>query len=246
MRLNILANFGTRWSSNFERDTRWLKLLPCSEHGAKGETRTGNPWDAEDRVFWYHFEWWWIAQLENWQEGKLTSWQTPLTTIKLDRLAGPHFFKDTVQQNKAPPTSPQQNTGVKAVIDAADYETAATFVFMLKSFGYETIWQQPRKPIVEPGLVQLAIWNGGQLEGDELERLTAFYKQWHRARVVALLDFPRVETTQAISAIGQIAILGKPYSMDEFTAVLPHPTNRHKSRSEESHAANPTRESASK
>jgi AmiR/NasT family two-component response regulator len=76
------------------------------------------------------------------------------------------------------------------------------------------------------GAATAGIWDGGQLDRDELTSLRAFCRRFRGAPtpVVALVDFPRPEHLAELREVGAAALVGKPCSLtsliDEVERVL--------------------------
>lgn len=186
------------------REAPLLKVVALLGTWCEGETRTGHPWPADDRVFWYHWPMWWQRQLHALDQGKRPSWDMPRTATEQDRSL-------TENSNFC-----AKRAGLIAVA-VGDHATFATLADALSAFGYSAAWFcQDRRP-VSLSNVSGGIWDGGQLEKSEFAPLASFCARLAPAPVVVLLDFPRIEAVTRAKSLGVAAVLGKPYSIDDLT-----------------------------
>lgn len=179
----------------------------------EGETRTGRPAAGVGRLYWYEFPSWWRRQLALREAGRCPEWARGVDCrLMIDdcRLGEP---------------------GNLIVVETNRDDTAAALADVLKSAGGESVWWKPGREQVEIRGVTAGIWEGGQLNDVELERLTAFCARLaeFEAPVVALLDFPRRDRCDAARQAGTAAVLGKPWLNADLVATLRHVVGRAKS-----------------
>jgi hypothetical protein len=165
----------------------------------EGELRTGNLPAGVLRLYWYELVSWWQAAQRRWSVGICPAWSAPLDHPQ----AGRYAIDATIDELVIP--SP-------VAIDAEDY---ATFKCLSDALGVSTIWALRD----DPRQAAAGIWDGGQFSDGELQRLSRFCQQVE-GPVVALLDFPRVEHVAAVRAAGAVAVLAKPYVVEEVLAAL--------------------------
>jgi hypothetical protein len=165
----------------------------------EGELRTGNPPAGVLRLYWYELASWWQAAQRRWSAGLCPSWSAPLDHPQ----AGRYTVDATIDELAMPST---------VAIDAEDY---STFNCLSDALGVSTVWVRRD----DPWQAAAGIWDGGQLNDLELQRLRQFCQQVE-GPVVALLDFPRVEHIVAARAAGAVAVFAKPYVVEEVLAAL--------------------------
>ncbi|HYO24416.1 MAG TPA: hypothetical protein VEQ85_05650 [Lacipirellulaceae bacterium] len=157
-----------------------------------------------------------------WCEGELRT-GTPL--VGAARLYWYEFLpwwrRELLRREARPATpAPHPLAGVVLAVDAVDVAVYETALAALSPYGCELLWApRGRGPV---GTATLGLWDGGQGDPAELASLGEFCQRLAPAggRVVALLDFPRVEHVAAIRAAGAAALLGKPYDLTNLLDVL--------------------------
>ncbi|MBN1854962.1 MAG: hypothetical protein JW829_19665 [Pirellulales bacterium] len=205
-----------------------IKIIALLGSWCEGETRTGHPWPADARVWWYHWPMWWERQIAALAAGYPPIWDMPRTATDQDRiLAGRDILRGpggpTIgpgMRSQGELTSPT-NTGIGIAIATADHATYVAMTHALTSVGYPSTWWYRPHRFLEPSFAIMAgIWDGGQLDSREQLELNAFQIQIHSVPVVVLLDFPRIETVPKAHAAGAVAVLGKPYSIDDLASAI--------------------------
>lgn len=176
----------------------------------EGETRNGRPWPANARVFWYHWPRWWRRAHARLTPGRPARWEMPPTATGQDRVLA-----------AIPVTADHRRPGGLIAIAAGDWATYAAMAAAMESAGYATVWSRVHRPSVWHGTTG-GIWDGGQLDNREQARLSAFCRRLEPAPVVALFDFPRVETVATAEALRVAAVFGKPYAVDELADAFGH------------------------
>ena len=191
----------------------------------EGELRTGRPLTGVVRIYWYEFAAWWRAALERLAGGETPPWAEPLTDLR----AG-HSIRLRPTSTE-PRTNPDGELRVLA-IDTTDYSTFDALSAGLTPLGWQCVWRPRHRPALngQPAAAHqsptAALWDGSQLDAEELTNLTVFCRRHNElhAPVVALLDFPRTEHTVQIQSAGAAALLAKPYQLallhNELTRVL--------------------------
>jgi hypothetical protein len=195
------------------------RVIVVAGSWCEGELRTGRPLSGAVRIYWYEFAAWWRAALERLANGETPPWAEPLTDLR----AG-HSIR-------LRPTSTNGQSRVLA-IDTTDFAAFDALSAGLTSLGWHCLWQPRHRAAlnVETGgahpLPTAALWDGGQLDDEELGNLTAFCRRLRaqNAPVIALLDFPRAEHAAQTRSAGVAAFLAKPYQLallhNELTRVL--------------------------
>ena len=106
---------------------------------------------------------------------------------------------------------------------AIDCKSIASFEAIsnaLSPYGADCHWTPRGKLGQLPSQVTAGIWDGGQLEPLEVDRMRTF-SQAIRERggiVLALLDFPRREHVEITRGAGCHAVFGKPYIVNELVS----------------------------
>jgi len=179
----------------------------------EGELRTGSRLEGTLRLYWYEFSHWWSMAKQSLHAGLCPPWSQPLDNPQAGR------YPSSSQSRPNLPTGP-------VIVEAADTSVFETIAAMLASVDVTTIRVKPgaqeQIPADLPANLSAGIWDGGQLSKQELDRLTSFCKllQPYDAKVVVLLDFPRVEHITQARAAGAATVLAKPYLTNELLAAL--------------------------
>ncbi|NOY42051.1 MAG: hypothetical protein GXP26_09465 [Planctomycetes bacterium] len=184
------------------------RIIVVAGTWCEGEMRTGSRLDGTLRLYWYEFAPWWQAALRNLAGGLCPPWSLPLDNPQAGRgISNTHSASKPL-------------TGT-VVVDAADFAVFESLSSALASFGINAAWTCHDDPASLPSHIAAGIWDGGQLNRKELARLTSFCQKIQaHGKVVALLDFPRVEHVEQTRAAGAAAVFGKPYLVDEVVAAL--------------------------
>jgi hypothetical protein len=163
----------------------------------EGERRTGRPLVGAARLYWHEVPAWWRQAVARRDAGLAPNWSA---------VGG------IVETNQANSTAVESPGGTLA-IDSRDYATYEALAAAFRSTGWECLWT-PRGQGNVSGAVA-GIWDGGQLEPEELEALQVFCQRFGNgsAPVIALVDFPRPEHVALAHEAGAAVLLGKPYSL---------------------------------
>ncbi len=185
------------------------RIIVIAGTWCEGEMRTGSPPHGTLRLYWYEFAAWWRAAQQNLTDGICPPWSLPLDHPQAGRYLA------------AAPSTPQQPLGT-IVVDAEDFSVFESLSAALANTGINSTWAGHGDSANLPPDVAAGIWDGGQLSKKELTRLTNFCDRVRNqgGKVVALLDFPRIEHVEQIRAAGASAVFGKPYIVDEIIAEL--------------------------
>ncbi|QEG34119.1 hypothetical protein [Bythopirellula goksoeyrii] len=182
------------------------RLVVVAGTWCEGELRTGTPLSGVLRLYWYEFPGWWTSAINTLGHGGCPPWSQPLD--------GPHSGRclDTIQA---------ELTGVVA-IDCKLISTFDALAGALGPYKAECHWARRGQFEQLPSQVTAGIWDGGQLEPLELERLRIFAQEICKrgGRVIALLDFPRQEHLAMVRDAGGSAVMGKPYVVEELVSRL--------------------------
>jgi len=175
----------------------------------EGEMRTGSRLEGTLRLYWYEFSHWWSTAKQSLLAGLCPPWSEPLDNPQAGRY------------QSGSPRMQKLLTGPVA-IDAADHSVFEAIAAMLASVDVTAIRFTPGTVQKIPANLSAGIWDGGQLSTQELDRLTTFCQllQPYQAKIVVLLDFPRVEHIAQAQAAGASTVLGKPYLINELLAAL--------------------------
>jgi len=84
--------------------------------------------------------------------------------------------------------------------------------------GYATVWLHPRQPARVQGAVA-AVYDGALLDAAGLAELSQLTAAVSPARVVALLDAPRIQDVRPARTLGA-TVLAKPFRVDELLYLL--------------------------
>lgn len=165
----------------------------------EGEARTGQPLPRCERVFCYAFPSWWANVCQAWTTDRPTHWQQVAFATQ------PH----------------QVAPGSLVAINTADTDSADALLTVVDTLGYCGVWFDRRREAPLTTEPVAGIWVGAQLEGLELEQLSAF-RNWlpDGVSLTVLLDFPRHQGVQQAARLGTTAVLGKPWRIDQLAAAI--------------------------
>ena len=185
------GTIGLRAIERLRRSAPLAGMVALLGSWCEGETRTGRPAAGVRRLYWYEFPCWWRRQLALREAGQCPEWAwgedrgLMIADCRLEERSN------------------------RFVLETNRWDTAATLEDLLKSVGGETIWLRPGSEHVAIRGVAAGIWEGGQLNDAEAERLTACCARLAavNAPVVALLDFPRRDRCEVARRAGAAAVL---------------------------------------
>lgn len=161
----------------------------------EGELRTGQPPEGVLRMYWHEFANWWPTRMQ-------TDWSACLDGSLAARGSKPSSHSKTHSVTIHSPTF-------------ASFEAISS---VLAPLGSQTTWARDVSKL--PAELSTGIWDGGQLDAQELTELKLFASEIQRqkGKLVVLLDFPRKEHFELLHELGCRAVLGKPYVIEELVA----------------------------
>jgi hypothetical protein len=170
----------------------------------EGELRSGKPLTGVIRLYCHQFSKWWRSALAARAAGTAPHWAAPIGAPQ------------PIVRNAVSSRLDSQCIAIETK-DFAAFEALAS---TLRPTGATCQWQSHEATDTRPPA--LGIWDGGQLDADELQRLAIFCDQFPQspAPVLVLLDYPRAEHAEKIHPIGASALVGKPYSVDALISAL--------------------------
>jgi CheY-like chemotaxis protein len=168
----------------------------------EGETRTGWPWPAAIRVYWHQWQPQCEQELGRIAAGKASTWALPITAGDEERLLAASHQRLLTKNGHIAISTP--------LFDMQDWLQR-----ICRSRGYSTSWIRPHQS-VERGQVTAAIFDADECSGKELDALKRLVDAIDPAPVVALMDFPRVESRDRALAAGARAVLSKPLLVDDL------------------------------
>lgn len=165
----------------------------------EGELRTGKPLTGILRLYWY--------ELIPWLQKAATNrcW-----SLGLDGPIAPR----TTERDFDDGSKLAGRVAIHAC-SLASFEALAT---SLAPYGIESMWTRHESEL--PQRIALGIWDGGQLDPQELARLQSFAAaiRERQGSLIVLLDFPRKEHFSELDEIGITTVFGKPYVAAELAA----------------------------
>ncbi len=168
----------------------------------EGETRTGRPWPAAIRVYWHQWRPQSERELSRIATGKASAWSLPITAGDEERfLAGTHQ-PSSLRNGHIAVWTP--------LFDMQDWLQRACH-----RRGYSTSWLRPHQS-VDRERITAAIFDADECSGKELDDLRRLVAAIEPAPVLALMDFPRVESRDRALATGARAVLSKPLLVDDL------------------------------
>ncbi|MHB1037337.1 MAG: hypothetical protein ACYC35_22650 [Pirellulales bacterium] len=181
----------------------------------EGETRSGAPWPAVERVYWHQWAPRIARELERLTEGRCPTWGLPVTATEEERLLS------TVQEE------PPRRQGL-VVIETRWFEMAECLSAACRDRGYHALWRRPEVQPAETQTVEVekgtdspaekvaaVIWEGAccdDLAAADLRRLAA---EFPGVPLAALFDFPRAFDRDRALAAGATCVVSKPVVLEE-------------------------------
>jgi hypothetical protein len=169
----------------------------------EGETRTGRPLAADVRVFWHAFPAWWARQTEALRAGRAPDWSFPDC--------------DSGSGTASPRTRDAQvTTRGLAIVAARDRESAESLALALRAGGWSSVWVRPPLPLPDVYGASAIVYDGGQLDADEVAAMADLRQRYGELPIVALADFPTFDRVAAADAVGPTIVLGKPLLLEDL------------------------------
>lgn len=198
--------------------TRLQQLVPLARivvvagTWCEGEPRTGRPLTGVVRLYWYELPAWWSAVRRQIDEGLSLPWSAPLD----GPLAG-RFSPAQVDMH--------MHIGLLPGVVAIDCQLKATFESLresLKPYGADCRWVRRGQPVDLTSELIAGIWDGGQLDPQELADFKKFAQvvAQRKGVTLALVDFPRYEHQELVHTAGGAGVFGKPYVAHELACWL--------------------------
>ena len=203
----VIAQAFPRQFSHGDLD-RLRRLAPLSRilvllgSWCEGETRSGQPLPAVIRIYWHQWHARAERELRRLIQSQCPSWGLPITATEEERL-----LASAAQM-------PPRGQGLVA-IHAGGFATADWLAEACRTCGYSTAWLRPPHYTQVEGAVA-AIFDGSDLDGEEIEQLRSLTYALGRTPVIALLDFPRIEDQRRAFEAGAAAVLSKPLNLDDL------------------------------
>ena len=191
---------GTLGQSSVDRLQRLAplaRIVGVAGTWCEGELRTGSLPDGVFRLYWYELAPWWRASRRRWVAGICPAWSVPIDQPQ----AGRYVIDATIDDLTTP---------AMVAIETDDFAVFECLFDALAAAGAGAIWAREN----DSQQAIAGIWDGGQLNKRELQRLSRFCQRIE-GPVVALLDFPRAEHISQVCAAGAVAVFGKPYIVEE-------------------------------
>ncbi len=182
-----------------------MRIVIVAGTWCEGSLRTGAPLSGVLRLVWYELSPWWQAARHSMQSGACPPWSAPLVHPQSGRLS-----VDLSSEKIA-------LSGIVA-IGATDFAVFESLSDALADYGLTTTWFRDEQ-IGDLQKSAAGIWDGGQLDERDLQRLTDFCRRIE-GPVAVLLDFPRAEHFQLARSVGASAVFGKPYVVEEVVQEL--------------------------
>jgi hypothetical protein len=200
------GSFPVHGIERLRRSAPLAGIVALAGSWCEGESRSGRPAAGVARLYWHEFPSWWRRQLAFRAAGRCPEWARPAASDE----------RVVVSRELLPASG-------TIAIDAGCWDSAAAIADVVHSAGERTIWLQSGREVAPAGITA-GIWEGGQLNDREAERLAAFCATLapQQAPVLALLDFPRRDRCEAARHAGAAAVMGKPWSNVDLVAMLRH------------------------
>ncbi len=168
----------------------------------EGEMRTGDPWPATVRAYWHQWPPRSSRELRRLARGECSAWGLPATATEEERIMA------TMED----PIEPRQGL---IAIHTTTFAMADWLCDACRLRGHATVWLRPPRPTRVEGAVA-ALFDGSDCQGEEISRLEQFAVALAPTPIIALLDFPRIQTQRRALAAGATAIVSKPTQLADL------------------------------
>jgi len=196
------GQFSTDAIDQLRRAAPLARIVGLLGSWCEGEARTGWPWPAAIRVYWHQWQPQCEQEVLRIAEGRASTWALPITVGDEERLLA----------------ASRQTVPVKTghiAISTPLFEMQDWLQKTCRRRGYSTSWLRPHQSI-EIEQVTAAIFDADECSGRELDALKDLVGAIEPAPVVALMDFPRLESRDRALAAGARAMLSKPLLVDDL------------------------------
>jgi len=167
----------------------------------EGETRTGVCWPGAMRVFWYDWEAAFARFINHCRCGTCPLWAVP-TRCDEERLLSAATAGGLGQSDPLAIVSPDARLA-EALGDGLHLQELASF------------WLRPGEPL-PVARVAAVLWEGIHFDHHEQQQVAALRRQLPDRPLIALFDFPRLDTQRQALAAGAGAVLAKPLLIDDL------------------------------
>ena len=169
----------------------------------EGEQRTGLPWPGARRVFWYDWMPHWQREMAAIRENRCPAWGLPATSTRQERLLMPSV------------ESPVSADGL-LVVCASCYETADAIADAAHQRGYSVVCTHGKSANAHLRGATVAIWEGIDGGRHDIKRLRRIRQSLGDTPVLAILDFPRIDSLSALHHAGVSAVIAKPFCLEDL------------------------------
>jgi hypothetical protein len=171
----------------------------------EGETRSGNPLPGVTRLYWHQAGVRIRREFRDCGQSEDSTWRLPPTATDEERLLA-----------SARLPLPEGNGLVVLWTRRAEIEGLLSDT--CRRAGYASVWMHPCRPVRIRG-ARAAIYDCAFLDAAGLAELKDLTAQISPARVLALLDAPRIQDVRIAGALG-VEVLAKPFRIDELLWLL--------------------------
>jgi hypothetical protein len=196
------GEFSTEQVERLRRRAPLARVVGLLGSWCEGETRTGKPWPAAIRVYWYHWPPQCSRNVGRLLDGDCPDWGLPVTATDEDRLLVRAVEKPLRRRGQIAIAAPHRET----------FDALST---ACRSRGHTSRWLRGDMP-PRAGRAVAALWVGGDLNEGEAARLRRLSEHLAGVPVVALLDFPRVSTRDRARRCGAAAVLARPFQLEDL------------------------------
>jgi hypothetical protein len=180
----------------------------------EGEPRTGQPWPAAIRFYWYDWAPRLNRELDQHAAGRCAMWSLPDTISSEEQLG---WLTDK--------ESPACGGRILVCTRTWDLADALHEACRRQGYGTERICladgSLPRTERATPdGRFIAAIWEGTQCSPQEVEQLRRMAEELPGIPILALLDFPRTYSRQWAKEAGAACVISKPFLLDDLFALV--------------------------
>ncbi len=185
------------------------RLLMLLGPWCDGALRTDPPPAGITLISWHRATAWLSRELARWADGAATSWSLPATATPEDRILA-----------EAAWSKPSATRHASVGIVARELSVADALVRACRWCGYPATWL-PHAAICVGPAPDVVLWDLEHGVPEE-ETIADIRSSWADVPLIALKGFPRPEDLATLNAHGVVALLGKPYRLDDLRALLEH------------------------
>lgn len=219
--------FGARDLERLRSVRPIVPLVALMGSWLEGHQRTEASWRETPSVYWDQWPVFWNRECLCWRKSGQPVWNLPPTCSREQWFAALGLFHAgnsrtyrALDRISSKSTSDVARPSRLVALCGMPYETASALSDIVTRRGDGSVWlRRPQEAATVRG-VGAIVWEGLAADPREIEQLRQYRARLDQPATVALLDFPRPDTVEALRSAGAREVLGKPFLVADLTAAL--------------------------